>query len=382
MERKPLKSLVREVLETSGCLVEEDRERLEVVLSQDVATTLGLKEHQYLYFSPDKRSDDGIFVSYDSTILEHISQLVAGRGLFYQVNLANLYLKQEGLHEAISRKVTFPNSIYRLKSKGKMIVSYLVFNFCYSAISERKMEGLIPVIVNEVTLSTPMGILKYPESSSGYHEESEETGEVARRPVEEVYQIASQVARQEVKKALVDFKRSLEWRLNRDITRLQEYYGTLKEESQSRIEKKGLTGEEKERELSKIRAIDLELRRKIKEQQDRYAIRVEVELATALRLTLPVRSVVLRVRRKEKERDFTLLWNPLLKEIELPVCEACLNTIEEIYFCDEKLHQLCRQCYECPLCYKRVCRACYAKICPRCHAPFPLNPETSSGLEL
>ncbi len=367
MERKPLKSLVREVLEIGGCLVEETGDLLEVVMTPEVAGKLGLKEHERFYFSPHEGGNGG-FISYSSEILDNVSQLMEDKGHFCKAHLPRLYLKKERPDEIISRRLFLANSVLRSSRAAERTVSYLILNFRYSAVSEEKKEGIIPVVVNELTLTSPgeaNALLK------GHHGESPVEWRVeVRRPLEEVFRVACRIAEHEIRQDIADFVRRLNRRLNKDVVRLEEYYGTLKEEVVGRIQKRGLVGDDEERELSKARAVDIELQRKIREQQDRYSIRVNVELLNVIRVTMLALVISARLRRKDKEKVLELVWNPLLKELERPLCEGCFTSTDTLYLCDKELHHLCPRCHECPSCHKTVCRACYPEGCPKCGGKF------------
>jgi hypothetical protein len=369
MERKPLKSLVREVLEIGGCLVEENGDLLEVVMTPEIAGKLGLKEHELLYFSPQD-SQNGRFISYSSEILDSISHLMEDKGHFCKVHLPRLYLKKERLEQIISQKLSLANAVVRSSQAVERTVSYLLLHFKYSALSEEKKEGIIPVVVNELTLASPREMMS--ALLKGYYEGSHKEWKVeVRRSLEEVFSAACKVAEYEIRRDLSHFVRRLDRRLNKDVIRLEEYYGTLKEEVEGRIQKRGLVGDDQERELARIRAIDVELKRKIKEQQDRYSLRVDVELLNVIRVTMLASLIILTVRRKNREKRLELVWNPLLKDLELPACEGCLRPADICYLCDEELHHICLWCHECPSCHKAVCRVCYPQTCPKCgeHAP-------------
>ncbi|MCL0063706.1 hypothetical protein M1N83_00620 [Dehalococcoidia bacterium] len=368
MERKPLKSLVKEVLDIGGCLVEENGDLLEVVMTPEIAGKLGLKEHEILYFTPQE-SRNGQFISYSSEILDSISELMEDKGHFCKVHLPRLYLKKERLDQIISQKLSLANSVLRSSWAVERTVSYLLLNFKYSAISEEKKEGIITVVVNELTLASPGEMMS--TLLKGYYEGSHKEWRVeVRRPLEEVFSAACKVAEHEIRRELTDFVRRLDRRLNKDVARIEGYYGTLKEEVEARIQKRGLVGADQERELSRIRAIDVELKRKIKEQRDRYSMRVNVELLNAIRVTMLASLVILRIRRKNREKRLELVWNPLLKDLELPACEGCFRPTGIIYLCDEELHHICPRCHECPSCHKAVCRVCYPQACPKCGGKF------------
>lgn len=363
-----MKSLVREVLEIGGCLVEENGDLLEVVMTPEIAGKLGLKEHELLPFSPHE-SGNGEFISYGSEILDGVSQLMEDKGHFCKAHLPRLYLKKERLDQIISQKLSLANAVLRSSQAVERTVSYLLLNFKYFAVSEEKKEGIIRVVVNELTLASPGEMVS--TLLKGYYEGNHKEWKVeVRRPLEEVFGAACRVAEYEIRRDLSDFVRRLDRRLNKDVVRLEGYYGTLKEEVEGRIQKRGLVGDDQEREHSRIRAIDVELKRKIKEQQERYSLRVDVELLNVIRVTMLASLVILRIRRKNKEKRLELVWNPLLKDLELPVCEGCLRPIDTLYLCDEELHHLCPRCHECPSCHKAVCRVCYPRACPKCGDKF------------
>ena len=246
----------------SGCLVEENENLLEVLMPQEIAQRLGFNEHQILYFTPQAEKE-GEFISYGSEVLDSISQLIADKGYFCEVHLPRLYLKKERIEEIISRKLSLANSILKASWVKERPVSYLIFNFKYSAVSEEKKEGIISTVVNELTLASPNEMINV--ILKGYYEENSEGWEVEeRRSLEEIFMAACKNAKEKIRREISDFERSLNRRLNKDVARLEEYYRTLREEIEGRIQKRGLIGEELERELAKIRAINLELERKIR----------------------------------------------------------------------------------------------------------------------
>lgn len=348
--------------------MEENGDLLEVVMTPEVAGKLGLKEHEMLHFSPHE-SRNGEFISYSSEILDDVSRLMEDKGQFCKAHLPRLYLKKERLDQIISQKLSLANSVLRSSQAVERTVSYLVLNFKYSAVSEEKKEGIVPVVVNELTLASPgemMGTLL-----KGYYEGNYREWKVeVRRSPEEVFSAACKVAEYEIRRDISDFVRGLDRRLNKDVARIEGYYGTLKEEVEGRIQKRGLVGDDQERELSRIRAIDVELKRKIKEQQDRYSLRVNVELLNVIRVTMLAALVILRIRRRNREKRLELVWNPLLKDLELPACEGCFRPTDIFYLCDEELHHTCPRCHECPSCHKAVCRVCYPQACPKCGGKF------------
>lgn len=371
MERTPLKTLVKDAIEASGGLVDDLGESLEAVLPQEVALKAGLKEHQCFSFTAEGRRENDEFVSYDSPVLDSIARLVNDRGFFCKTGLDGIHLRRVNLQEVMSRKISLLNSVFKLEGRMERTISYLILNFKYSAISEEKKEGLVSTAVNEVTLSSSGDMLAALAGYSGNHQVKDQV--VSRRPLEEVFKASYGIAEQYVTRSLEAFRNGMNRRLGRDIVRLQGYYGALKDEANARIEKRGLSGEEKERELGRIRAIELELARKSAEQAGRYSIHVDVQVINALRVYMPVLFLTLMVKRKDKERRLGVVWNPLLDDIEAPACEACLQLTKGAYLCDERLHLICQHCYECSSCHRKVCHACHTQACHKCNTPYAVR---------
>ena len=74
---------------------------------------------------------------------------------------------------------------------------------------------------------------------------------------------------------------------------------------------------------AKKRAVDSELRRKLAELDERYAMEATLEPLVLVRTEIPVMAVDLLVQRKRARRKHVVYWNPLLKQIEPLCCSRC-----------------------------------------------------------
>jgi hypothetical protein len=98
-------------------------------------------------------------------------------------------------------------------------------------------------------------------------------------------------------------------------------------------------------------------------------LRVQLELTDVLVVSLPVRTISVRLIRKKEERQVTLAWNAVLRALDTPLCEACSGRARPLYLCDKasdkvsgKVHLLCAACWSpCPACARVFCRACQPK---------------------
>lgn len=375
MEEDRLIEFLKSGLENNGAVVDRVSEDLiETLMPQDLAKKMGLREHQLFGLSPLYQQDPKVeYISYNSENLERFSCLIDDKGFFtVLICPPDIYLKKKGLEKLVSEKISFHNSAYRFLEKQEAYNSYIILNFKYTAISEDKQDGILPVVINEHTLASPAkpemflaGYLKglNPVSSP----EKIPSNLLKPQEPDQVFNQACGVAKRKIEHVLSDFKKSLTRQMKRDIDRLNEYYQTIIKQIEQKIDKRQLINEEKEKEESRIQATKLELKRKALDQQKRYSLKIGVDLINVLRVYIPVVSLEYEVLRKQARRNISIIWNPLVKDLELPVCESCFADAGEFSLCDRHLHLVCSHCYfKCPVCKKYLCKACHPRTCPGC----------------
>jgi len=361
------------ILEHWGAAVETDREALEALLPPELAARLGMAEHVRLRFSPQDRNGsaaaptEGQLLTYGSPVLEKVLSLLTDKGTVAAVELQGLYLKQAAPGPEIERLFQPLNARGKFVSAGAAAVPYGIFNFRYTAVSDEKTEGLVSVALNGRSLAEVSGVAhRWHEVE--WRERSQEEGPLASaHPVEAVYQRACRLAQGHISRTLSEFHHSRERRLGRDIQRLQEYYLGMAREIRARLQKKGLSGEEAEREEAKAAAAERELQIKVRDLEDKYAVRAQVSFVSFLSLAMPVLTACVSYQRRQAFRELTFFWNSLLKEWEALACEACGENTFAFSLCDEKLHVTCAPCSRpCSLCGRRFCSACHSQGCPAC----------------
>jgi hypothetical protein len=99
-----------------------------------------------------------------------------------------------------------------------------------------------------------------------------------------------------------------------------------------------------EKAAAKKRAVDLELRRKLAELDERYAMQAVLEPLVLARTALPVLAIDLLVQRRRARRTHHVYWNPLLKQLEPMRCSRCGNGAYALAFTDEDVEALCQAC--------------------------------------
>jgi hypothetical protein len=361
------------LFEHCGAAVEADEEGVEVLLPPELATRLGVGEHVRFRFAPQDRNGAGVLpadeqlITYGSPALEKVLSLVADRGTVAAVELKGLYLKQAAPGPEIERLFQPLNARGRFVSASTAIVPYGVFNFRYTAVSDEKKEGLVSVALNFKSLAEVGGIAHRWHEAEWQERAIPEGALAFTHPVEKTYQQACRLTQRHITITLSEFHHSRERRLGRDIQRLEEYYLGIAQEIRTRLRKKGLGGEEAEREEAKATAAERELKLKIRDLEDKYAVRVQVTFVSLLYVELPVLTARVSYQRRQAFRELDFFWNPLLKEWEALACEACGENTFAFSLCDEWQHVACASCsHPCPTCGRRFCPACHRQGCPAC----------------
>lgn len=358
-----LQKFVRELFELNNAVVETPQDDvLEVLLPSDIYKNIPFNEYEKFYFDGERAGDSGKLISFHTDVFDSFYQMLGGKGYAGLVELSKEYLKSSGFEQAIEERLVFTNGIFRFQKGEEKKISYLFVNFLYTAVSDDKKEGIVQQAVNEYTMAG----IDWPCPLSKIETESHPEKRIMTHSVKESLQRASLIVQNKTRGLLVDFEKKLNHYLNRDIQRLNDYYGTIETEIRKKIVKKNLTGTEKEKELSRIKATRNELSRKIRDQKDRYRMRIELRPINVLRATATVVVLSLTLHRKNQTREVSFVWNPFLKQVEPPGCESCFTPCTVFSFCDDRVHIICRNCATCRCCGKLNCRVCSKKKCGRC----------------
>ena len=108
----------------------------------------------------------------------------------------------------------------------------------------------------------------------------------------------------------------------RDRKRLDDYYHALLRESEKKKARANVPPDPEKIEATQ-RAVNLELRRKLAELDQRYAMESVVRPVVLIRTEVAVIAADLSVFRKQAQRWHTIYWNPLLKQFDPIRCGRC-----------------------------------------------------------
>jgi hypothetical protein len=157
------------------------------------------------------------------------------------------------------------------------------------------------------------------------------------------YEVAVAAAQRRVPSLAGSFLSRMDVRLQRDRKRLTEYYHALRREATQKRER-ARSPLAVEQSHAADRAVEFELRRKLAELRERYAIDATLHPLVVIRTELPALQVHLVVHRKLARREHVVYWNSLTKAFDPIRCAACGRGSFSLAFTNDHVEALCAGC--------------------------------------
>jgi hypothetical protein len=334
-----LREFTTKLLERRGGLVDwpgADQDGV-AVLPPEVAETLHT-DHETLRLSP-RPGGEGLCVNLGADFLEVAGRLLQSEPHVGVFEVPELYLKRGALDEAVAHAFTWLNAKVRVRETRAERVEYHTWWFQAALASEDRWETCFSLSINsssgaEVALPDPLGLWELKpgtvERADRHADRSTDNRAVA-------------LAESRLPLLAGDFLARMDSRLERDRKRLREYYGALAREAKSK-KARGAAQPDPEKIAAQQRAVQLELRRKLIELEDRYAIEATLRPVVLVRTEVPALAVDLLVCRKQWQKRHTAYWNALLKKFEPMPCSYCGSGAFTLAFANESVEPLCAAC--------------------------------------
>jgi hypothetical protein len=324
------------LLERRGALVEWPAAAAEgtAVVPPQVSAALGLPgEDLRLSSTP---GGEGLSVSLAGDFLEAAGRLLDPDPRIGAFRIPELYLKRGGIEEALGRAFTWHNVKVKFREARSTQVEYHTWWFSVTVVSEDRFQTCFALSVNAATGSQ----VDLPEVLDRWD----------LRPVEgpspsglSTYDRAVALARLRLPALVAPFVARMESQRERDRRRLREYYGTLAREAKNPRHRAGVSPDP-EKIQAKTKAVQLELRRKLLELDDRYAMQTTLQPIVLVRTEMPALAVDLSVFRKQAVRRHTVYWNALTKHLEPMACARCGAPTFSVSFTNDQVDPLCPLC--------------------------------------
>lgn len=325
-------------------IAEPDGEQvLNVLLTQNTAKILDLPEEVSLTTKVD--IPKSYFVTYHSALLNRFSELLADRGCVTAIGVKfDGYLKTTGFEKLLQQKLVPQNGLIRFLDAKVQTTRYIWCNVAYTAEADERRIGMVSFIINELTGVTPVeiGDALFWEADRIDVTDSQITSAMS---FEELSSLIEYTSAQLIQGELINWFAKLTRIRNRDSERLHNYYGTIATEIASKINYRGLMGEEKEKELARIEATHRELERKLSDIRERYTLSIEASLHSAMVIHLPTVHISCELVRKKAKRTVTAVWNPFTRIIEPWRCELSGEPVYEFYLDDKEAKIISPMCW-------------------------------------
>ena len=278
----------------------------------------------------------GLSVNLAGDFLEWSGRLLDAVPSVGTFRVRDLYLKRKDLDEGIGRAFTWLNAKVKLREGRETTIEYHTWWFHASLNSEDRWETCFSVSLNaasgiEVEIPDPLGLWELQPQRSPCAEVASTSGR------------AADVAQRRLLRSATAFLDRMDVRLQRDRKRLHDYYNALVKES-TKKKGRGQTQPDPEKIEATKRAVNLELRRKLAELDERYAIAAALRPVILVRTEVPALAVDLSVFRKQAHKMHTVYWSPLLKQFEPLRCSGCGEGTFTVAFTNEEVKPLCQKC--------------------------------------
>ncbi len=352
----------RDLLVSRGALVDtEEGGLMRAMLSAELAATLASSDWLSLRFGVGAGFDD------EGDWLERL-----GRLLPRDARVTGARLRRSTQAPSIDpaavldRELVIQNGIYRLLDSNQETARYFFFTFQYTIESDETGLGVWTACLNGSAgslVAQPLSLLSVVQDDL----EEDPAFAIPRGELARLFPMALRMAQPEILRLAVGIENNANRRLARDAERINAYYRDLLRQNEKRMSRRAGDEQAAEKERRRAATIELDRAAKLEDLARKYSLRIRMEPGDVLVVLLPVREISVRIIRKKNERIAKLHWNPALRALESPWCEACSGRAHPLWLCDGRVHFLCKSCLAaCPACGKQFCRACSAKC--RCGA--------------
>ena len=340
MNNQILNTINQMVALTDGVAEWTNTGGLEVLLPPKIAEALEVGELVTFTTSADNNSSS-YFVTYNSDILERFEGLLDNSGYVASYGIKyDGYLKQSGFEKLLTETLCPLNGLIRVQNATPAITPYVLFNVNYTASSSEKRLGMVSFWINGITGVTGVDLgnaLLWTVDRICSPSIEEQTG--INYP--ELLQIGSQHSKQLIERELIPWRQKNQRQLQRDESRITEYYEDIIREIKGKIKKRKLEGQEKEQEKNRIEATKLELKRKLIDLHERSSISVTAQLHSALIVWLQTVHINCQLIRKKQKQEVIAVWNPYQKQVEPLRCSQSNNPVKSFYLTDESASIIC-----------------------------------------
>ena len=361
----------------------------ETLLPDEVSTRWGVGAHQRFTFSAEAETES-TFLHYGHPLVETIVNelcLQTANGRFF---INNVRLDKPGLYAIIEKAISFPNAKL-FPAPGAVeqprLHHYARFNFKVSLISDEKRELILPIwmdaqggyavkgaeIERQAILDMENSFQHLQPAAAFWNNEPP----LAPKTLAALLERARKSVADELGDTLAGLQKRLRRFLELDRARLNEYYADLLKDVERRLQKAdvstGSTALDRRPALeTKRAAITAERQSKLEDVEQKYHLRIQLELLNVAVIAQPKLDLTVEIRKRAVAVKRVATWDPLLHVVEPLACDVCDQPGKSLSLCENGhlAHSDCLapQCVECKRTYCQKC-ADQVQTCAVCDRP-------------
>jgi len=387
----PLSELVLGYFRQVGALVEPPAYgAYEVLLPDEAAARWGISPHQKIVFDAAHQQDGVTFLHYGHALIEMIVEELRGQSTNGQFFINNVRPDKPGLPSEIEKAFSLPNAkIFFLPAEKEKIRQhhYVRFNFKVSMVADEKRDLVLPVWIDlqngypvngaEIErlgiLDEENQFLHIPPALAFWNGEPT----LSPKTLSALLERARQAVPHELGETLLGLQKRLARFLELDRARLNDYYADLLKDAQRRLHK---ADEERRPALeTKIKIIEAERESKLLDVEQKYHLRIQLELINLAIIAVPKLDLTVEIRKRTSTIKRMVTWNPLLHTVEPLPCDICHRGGMTLHLC-ENGHLVHAECLapQCVECRRTYCQACAQEVteCVVCARPICVHSLT------
>ena len=386
-----LEGLVLGYFRQVGALVEPPAYgAYEVLLPDEAAARWGISPHQKIVFEAAHQQDGVTFLHYGHALIETIVEELRGQSANGQFFINNVRPDKPGFLSEIERAFSLPTAkIFFLPAEKQKIRHhhYVRFNFKVSLVADEKRELVLPVWM-DLQNGYPVGgaeierlgildeenqFLHIPSAPAFWSNEPA----LSPKTLSALLERARQAVPHELGETLSNLQKRLARFLELDRARLNDYYAGLLKDAQRRLQK---ADEERRPALeTKIEVIKAERESKLLDVEQKYHLRIQLELVNLAIIAIPKLDLTVEIRKRTSTIKRPVTWNPLLHTIEPLSCDVCHRGGMTLHLC-ENGHLAHAECLapQCVECKRTYCQTCAKEVseCVVCARPICVHSLT------
>ena len=345
-ETPGLEKFVLDYLQRAGALTEQESfATLEVMLPENLIGQFG-EEQLLLAFDYEvaEETEGSLFITHGSPFLDKtVESVLQSYGRFtvryWSGSIPELprNFEQKVLAKLEFRRCRPPKICMHVVEE----CVFYEFNFRCTFRSHEKSEEVVTVVLNGSTGQIQTNFFQSWQKHIPAEEREYSLPKARLLLLDGLYQTACRNAEQVTQMWAEKIMKQGAWQKKKELAKIAGYYGGLAAEIQKKLTG---TGDLKKRARleHQLSATLADRERREKDASERYGVEADIRLDHVVAYYIPCLWVKLELAHKDQVRAFTVLYNPLSKEIETPVCECCGR--QNLSLVPEKDGFVCPEC--------------------------------------